>query len=190
MWIILHLWMEISSISAFSQTQTLPYHAAFQLSAYCWPFALCTLFVGWGKRAGLLELASPQATLRHNPFYCLLFFPLTRLTIKSLQHMLTVCSILHTFCGFSGISFFSLLNVSLWTLYEIRVKVNACHVSHRYQRGPCGHVARGCDKTSIMGEREWEWAGEICRVVATNLAGIGRIASTLLNNKNLLKNEE
>lgn len=58
--------------------------------------------------------------------------------------------------------------------------MNACHVSHRYQRGPRGHTARGCDKTSIMGEREWEWAGEICRFVATNLAGIGGIASTPL----------
>lgn len=78
--------------------------------------------------------------------------------------------------------FFPFLNVSLWTLHEIRVKVNACHVSHRYQRGPRGHTARGCDKTSIMGEREWEWAGEICRFVATKLAGIGGIASTPLKN--------
>lgn len=157
MWNILHLWMKISYISAYAQTQTLPHHPAFEFSAYCWPFALHTLFVGWGKHAGLLELASRQATLRHNPSYCLLFFPLTRLTIKSLQHTLTVCSQASPFCTRSVdsaafFSFFPLLNVTLWTLHEIRVKVNACHVSHRYQRGPCGHAARGCDKTSIMGQ--------------------------------------
>lgn len=98
MWIILHLWMKLSSISASAQTQALPFRAAFELSAYYWPFALCTLFVGWGKHAGLLELASRQAALRHNPSYCLLFFPLTRLTIKSLQHTLTVCSQASPFC--------------------------------------------------------------------------------------------
>lgn len=114
MWNIRHLWVKMPYISASARTQTLLYHPAFEFSAYCWPFALRTLFVGWGKRAAVLELASRQATLRHNPFYCLLFFPLTRLTIKSLQHTLTVCSQASPFCTRSvdSAAFFSFFPLS------------------------------------------------------------------------------